>query len=157
MIDRMLICLHKGQERALQFGQYWGKTLKWLLSYDIGYASMVLAVHQREREGGDTTQSAIMGNKDALLRYAALFPDMMAAISECRVREGTGTPAQEDMMRIGFGKFASMSFKDVYEAVDRASPSGLGSRKPDRVPKWMLCRSTSGEEMLRRWHQRLQA
>ncbi|CAM4535439.1 unnamed protein product [Leuciscus chuanchicus] len=66
---------------ALQFGQYRGKTLKWWLSSDIVNASMVLAVHQREREGGDTTQSAIMGNKDALLRYAALFPDMMAAIS----------------------------------------------------------------------------
>ncbi|XP_077095117.1 uncharacterized protein LOC143746835 isoform X2 [Siphateles boraxobius] len=80
---------------------------------------MVLAVHQREREGGDTTQSAVMGNKDALLRYAALFSDMMAAISERRVREGTGTPAQEDLIRVGFGKFASQSFKDLYEAVDR--------------------------------------
>ncbi|KAK7167109.1 hypothetical protein R3I94_001491 [Phoxinus phoxinus] len=80
---------------------------------------MVLAVHQREREAGDTTQSAIMGNKDALLRYSALFPDMMAAISERRVREGTGTPAQEDQMRIGFGKLVSISFKDLYEAVDR--------------------------------------
>lgn len=68
-------------EGALQFCQYRGKTLKWLLSNDIVNASMVLAVHQRERERGDTTQSAIMGNKDALLRYAALFPDMMAAIS----------------------------------------------------------------------------
>ena len=54
-------------ESALQFGQYRGKTLKWLLSNDIVNASMVLAVHQREHEGGDTTQSAIMGNKNALL------------------------------------------------------------------------------------------
>ncbi len=36
-----------------------GKTFKWLLSNDIGYLAMVLAVHQREREGGDTTQSAV--------------------------------------------------------------------------------------------------
>lgn len=57
---------------------------------------MVLAAHQREREGGNTTQSAVMGNKDALLGYAGLFPDVMAAVSERRVREGTGTPAQEE-------------------------------------------------------------
>ncbi len=69
---------------ALQFGQYQGKSFKWLLSNDIGYASMVLAAHQREREGGNTTQSAVMGNKDALLGYAGLFPDVMAAISERR-------------------------------------------------------------------------
>ncbi len=54
-------------ESALQFGQYRGKSFKWLLSNDIGYLAMVLAVHQREREGGDTTQS----------------------IRERRVREGT--------------------------------------------------------------------
>ncbi|XP_016432021.1 uncharacterized protein LOC107758734 [Sinocyclocheilus rhinocerous] len=106
-------------ESALQFGQYRGKTFKWLLSNDVGYAAMVLAVHQREREGGDTTQSAVMGNKDALLRYAGLFPDMVAAISERRVREGTGTPAQEDQVLVGFGNFATMSFKDLYEATDR--------------------------------------
>ncbi|XP_017210681.1 uncharacterized protein isoform X2 [Danio rerio] len=103
-------------ESALQFGQYRGKTFKWLLSNDVGYAAMVLAVHQREREAGDTTQSFIMGNKDALLRYAGLFPVMMAAISERRVREGHGTPAQEDQVLVGFGNFAAMSFKDLYEA-----------------------------------------
>ncbi|XP_068076533.2 uncharacterized protein isoform X1 [Danio rerio] len=106
-------------ESALQFGQYRGKTFKWLLSNDVGYAAMVLAVHQREREAGDTTQSFIMGNKDALLRYAGLFPVMMAAISERRVREGHGTPAQEDQVLVGFGNFAAMSFKDLYEATDR--------------------------------------
>ncbi|KAL0147534.1 hypothetical protein M9458_057162, partial [Cirrhinus mrigala] len=73
-------------ESALQFGQYRGKTFKWLLSNDIGYVAMVLAVHQREREGGDTTHSAVMGNKDALLRYAGLFPDVLAAFRERRVR-----------------------------------------------------------------------
>ncbi|XP_067307650.1 uncharacterized protein [Pseudorasbora parva] len=106
-------------ESALQFGQYRGKTFKWLLSNDVGYAAMVLAVHQREREGGDTTQSAVMGNKDALLRYAGLFPKMVAAIRERRVREGHGTPAQEDQVLVGFGNFATVSFMDIYEATDR--------------------------------------
>lgn len=99
-------------ESAMQFGQYRGKTFNWLLSNDVGYAAMVLAVHQRERESSDTTQSAVMGNKDALLRYAGLFPDMKAAISERRVREGYGTPAQEDQVLVGFGNFATLFFKD---------------------------------------------
>ncbi|KAK7156958.1 hypothetical protein R3I94_006876 [Phoxinus phoxinus] len=106
-------------ECALQFGQYRGKTFKWLLSNDVGYTSMVLAVNQREREAGDTTQSAVMSNKDVLLRYAGLFPDMVAAISERRVREGFGTRAQEDQVLVGFGKYATMSFKDLYETTDR--------------------------------------
>ncbi len=103
-----------------------GKTFKWLLSNDVGYAAMVLAVHQREREGGDTTQSAVMGNKDALLQYAGLFPDVLAAIIERRVREGTSTPTQEDQVLVGLGDFASMSFKDIYEATDR-SRKGYGA------------------------------
>ncbi len=82
-------------ESALQFGQYRGKSFKWLLSNDIGYLTMVLAVHQQEREGGDITQS---------IRERR------------RVREGTSTPAQEDQVLVGFGDFASMCFKDLYEA-----------------------------------------
>ncbi len=113
-------------ESALQFGQYRGKRFKWLVSNDVGYLAMVLAVHQREREGGDTTQSAVMGNKDALLRYAGLFPDVLAAIRERRVREGTSTPAQEDQVLVGFGDYASMCFKDLYEATDR-SRKGYGA------------------------------
>ncbi len=113
-------------ESALQFGQHRGKSFKWLVSNDVGYLAMVLAVHQREREGGDTTQSAVMGNKDALLRYAGLFPDVLAAIKERRVREGTSTPAQEDQVLVGFGDFVSMCFKDLYEATDR-SRKGYGA------------------------------
>ncbi len=70
---------------------------------------MVLAVHQREREGGDTTQS---------IRERR------------RVREGTSTPAQEDQVLVGFGDFASMCFKDLYEATD-SSRKGYGS--PNRL------------------------
>lgn len=72
---------------------------------------LVMALHQREH---DTTQSAVM----SLLLYAGLFPDMVAAISERRVREGTGTPVQEDLVLVGFGNFATVSFKDLYEAMD---------------------------------------
>ncbi len=96
-------------ESALQFGQYRGKSFKWLLSNGIGYLAMVLAMHQREREGGDTTQS---------IRERR------------RVREGTSTPAQEDQVLVGFGDFASMCFKDLYEATD-SSRKGYGS--PNRL------------------------
>ncbi|KAI7805449.1 hypothetical protein IRJ41_007991 [Triplophysa rosa] len=106
-------------ESALQFGQYRGKTFKWLLSNDAGYAAMVLASHRQERERGDTSVTAVMGNKDALLQYAGLFPDVRAAIQERHVREGSGTPAQEDTLLVGFGNFATLTFKDLYNAVDK--------------------------------------
>lgn len=106
-------------ESALQFGQYRGKTFKWLLSNDIGYAAMVLASHRQERERGDTSVTAVMGNKDALLQYAGLFPDVRAAIQEWQVREGSGTPVQEDSLLVGFGNFATLTFKDLYNAKDK--------------------------------------
>ncbi|CAL8311575.1 unnamed protein product [Lota lota] len=42
-------------ESELQFGQYRG----WLLSHDVGYACSPLASHQKEREGGDTSESPL--------------------------------------------------------------------------------------------------
>ncbi|XP_057187565.1 uncharacterized protein LOC130552902 [Triplophysa rosa] len=99
--------------------QYRGKTFKWLLSNDAGYAAMVLASHRQERERGDTSVTAVMGNKEALLQYAGLFPDVRAAIQERHVREGSGTPAQEDTLLVGFGNFATLTFKDLYNAVDK--------------------------------------
>lgn len=106
-------------ENALQFGQYRGKTFKWLLSNDVGYAAMVLASHRQERERGGLSTAAVMGNKDALLQYAGLFPDVMAAIQERQVREGSGTTGQEDKLLVGFGNFATLTFKDLYDAKDK--------------------------------------
>ncbi|KAL1269405.1 hypothetical protein QQF64_031694 [Cirrhinus molitorella] len=106
-------------ESALQFGQYRGKTFKWLLSNDVGYAAMVLASHRQERERGDTSTAPVMANKDALLQYSGLFPDVVAAIQERQVREGSGTAGQEDELLVGFGNYATLTFKDLYDAKDK--------------------------------------
>lgn len=66
-------------ESQLQFGQ--------LLGNDVGYACTIIVSHEKERDGGDTTQSPLMGNKDALVSYARLFPPMVTAIARRRIGE----------------------------------------------------------------------
>ncbi|KAI7798252.1 hypothetical protein IRJ41_022032 [Triplophysa rosa] len=131
--DRNLVL----SERALQFGQYRGKTFKWLCSNDVGYVAMVLASHQQERERGDRSTSAVMGNKDALLQYVALFPDVMEAIQERRVREGAGTPAQEDALLVSFGKYASQTFNQLYDSRDKEIKGTPGLALRWRLQKYI--------------------
>ncbi|XP_071245918.1 uncharacterized protein [Salvelinus alpinus] len=85
-------------ESAIQFGKYRGQTFKWLLSHDVGYAVMVLASHQQEREMGDTDTSSEMANKDRFDWYTNLFPEVQKAVEERRVRDETlpPRPDQED-------------------------------------------------------------
>ncbi|KAI4881424.1 hypothetical protein NFI96_001441 [Prochilodus magdalenae] len=69
-------------ENVLQFGQYRGKSFKWLLENDPGYVVMVLAGHQKERESGDLSDTALVTNKDAFLRYASFYPEAAKAIRQ---------------------------------------------------------------------------
>ena len=57
-------------ENVLQFGQCRGNSFKWLLENDLGYVVTLLAGHQKERESGDLSDTALVTNKDAFLRYA---------------------------------------------------------------------------------------
>ncbi|KAJ8245171.1 hypothetical protein GJAV_G00274340, partial [Gymnothorax javanicus] len=103
-------------ESELQFGQYWGQTFKWLLSHDVGYACAILASHAKEREGGDTTESPLAANKDALASYADLFPEVVAEVEQCRMREGSKSVRGMDHQLVGVAKYASLSFKTLYES-----------------------------------------
>ncbi len=76
-------------QSAIQFGQYRGRTFKWLLENDLGYSLVVLSGHQREREAGRLDRGALMANKDAFLQYACTFKKVTEAIRVRRQREGT--------------------------------------------------------------------
>ncbi|XP_056614654.1 uncharacterized protein LOC130429852 [Triplophysa dalaica] len=76
-------------QSVVQFGQYRGKTFKWLLENDIGYSLMVLSAHQRESEAERLNRGALIENKDAFLQYACSFSDVTEAIRLRRQREGT--------------------------------------------------------------------
>ncbi|XP_059897007.1 uncharacterized protein LOC132449402 [Gadus macrocephalus] len=78
-------------ESEVQFGLYRGQTFKWLLGNAVGYAVTILASHQMEREGGDTSKSPLMENKDALASYAGLFPPMVTAVARRRLCEGSAS------------------------------------------------------------------
>ena len=60
-------------ESEVQFGQYRGKTFRWLLENDVGYACSIIASHRRERESGDPSQTPLMMQKDSLTSYAMPF------------------------------------------------------------------------------------
>ncbi|XP_033988005.1 uncharacterized protein LOC117483763 [Trematomus bernacchii] len=111
-------------QTELQFGQYRGQTLQWLLSNDVGYTATILAVHQGEREGGDVSSTPLMWNKDALLEYASLFALVMAAVSRKRAPR---TPAEHEQL-VGFGTWSAMTYRDLYDTAER---------EPSMYRKWL--------------------
>ncbi|XP_044025644.1 uncharacterized protein LOC122863319 [Siniperca chuatsi] len=112
-------------ESELQFGQYRGQTFKWLLSHDVGYTCSLLVSHQKEREGGDTSQSPLAANKDALASYAQLFPEMTAVIRQRRMREGSLSVRGMDNTLVGFGAHAGETYRSLYESTSSESRTYL--------------------------------
>ncbi|XP_033973177.1 uncharacterized protein LOC117472152 [Trematomus bernacchii] len=111
-------------QTELQFGQYRGQTLQWLLSNDVGFTATILAGHQGEREGGDVSSTPLMWNKDALLEYASLFAPVMAAVSRKRA---PGTAAEHEQL-VGFGAWSAMTYRDLYDTAER---------EPSTYRKWL--------------------
>ena len=103
-------------ESQLQFGQYRGQTFKWLLSNDVGYACGILVSHMQEREAGDTSQSPLAVNKDALASYARLLPQMVQLIQCRRMCEGFVSVRGMDRTLVRFGAHAGMSLQALYES-----------------------------------------
>ncbi|KAG9278283.1 hypothetical protein AMEX_G6127 [Astyanax mexicanus] len=102
---------------TIQFGQYRGKNFRWLLENDMGYAAMVLAGHQKERESGDLSETALMSNKDVLLKYASFYPEVAEAIKQRRQGGTVG-----DCL-VGFGAHKTCTCKDLYESQDKEKKS----------------------------------
>ncbi len=103
-------------ESELQFGQYRGQTFKWLLEHDVGYACSLIVSHQKERDSGDTSDTPLAGNKDALASYAELFPEMTAAIQRRRMSEGCQSVRGMDQTLVGFGAHAGETYQSLYES-----------------------------------------
>ena len=110
-------------ESEIQFGQYRGKTFRWLLENDVGYTCSIIVYHgrERERESGDPSQTPLMVQKDALTSYARLFTPMVAAIARRRLCEGSRSVRGVDDTELGFGAHAKGTFKSLYEAKDMES------------------------------------
>ncbi|XP_067280900.1 uncharacterized protein [Pseudorasbora parva] len=105
-------------QSAIQFGQYRGRSFKWLLENDLGYSLMILSGHQREREAGKLVRGALMANKDAFLQYACAFEKIAEAIKVRRQREGMLPGCEADCL-VGFGVHKKSTYKELYEAKDR--------------------------------------
>ncbi|XP_051953220.1 uncharacterized protein LOC127623061 [Xyrauchen texanus] len=132
----------------MQFGQYRGKTFKWMLENDLGYSIMVLSGHQWEREAGRQDRGALMVNKDAFLQYACSFKMLAEAIKVRRQREGT-LPGCEGDCLVGFGMHKKSTYQELYEATDRDRKSYVrfirrqdtkAGSKMDALKKYILGR-----------------
>nr|XP_054600042.1 uncharacterized protein LOC107372644 [Nothobranchius furzeri] len=105
----------------VQFGTYQGKTFHWLLQNDVGYAVMLVASHQKERERTGS-QSPLMANKDAFTRYSLAYPEFAEAVrfrqafEEARVK--SLQPGQEGQALVGFGDFKFESLQSLYDSKD---------------------------------------
>ena len=75
---------------------------------------MVLAGHQKERESGDLSDTALMSNKDVFLKYAGSFPELAEAIRQRRQRS-----TKADDCLVGFGAHKMCTYKQLYESADR--------------------------------------
>ncbi|CAB1445511.1 unnamed protein product [Pleuronectes platessa] len=67
-----------------------------------------------EREAGDTSQSPLAVNKDALASYARLFPQMVQLIQWRRMRKGFVSLRGMDRTLVGFGAHAGLSLRALY-------------------------------------------
>ncbi|XP_061628662.1 uncharacterized protein LOC133477667 isoform X2 [Phyllopteryx taeniolatus] len=103
-------------ECELQFGQYRGRTFKWLLSNDVGYACSILASHQKERDGGDTSQSPLARNKDGLASYAQLFLDMSLAVRNRMMLMGAPVVREMDDKLLEFGEYRHETYRFLYDS-----------------------------------------
>ncbi|XP_034395653.1 uncharacterized protein LOC117735246 [Cyclopterus lumpus] len=137
-------------QHEIQFGMYRGQTFHWLLSNNVSYLIMILAAHQQARESGDLDTSALMENKDALSRYAALFPCVTSAVQQRRVSDLSSSEGALDSRRVGFGEHAGLSYREFYESADpsvesykmwlkRARVQSTGSSM-DRLKRYVLGR-----------------
>ncbi|TNN25027.1 hypothetical protein EYF80_064846 [Liparis tanakae] len=71
----------------MQLGKYRGQSFHWLAIHDIGYLVMIVADHAKARTAGDCNTGALMSNKDALWRYARMFPEVNTESLLTRMRQ----------------------------------------------------------------------
>ncbi|XP_028300700.1 uncharacterized protein LOC114462201 [Gouania willdenowi] len=164
VIQDAKLCIQHGQgdvedsnlllsQHDLQFGKYRGQTFYWLLCNDMGYAVMIVAAHLKERQAGSDNMSHTMLNKDSLCCYAKLFPDVMRAVEQRMLSDGSLIPASSsalDHKVVGFGKHAKLTYKDFFESSVaevqsyrnwlRRTPARSAGPMMDQLRKYVLWR-----------------
>ncbi|KAK2814456.1 hypothetical protein Q5P01_000435 [Channa striata] len=95
-------------EYILQFGKYKGKSFRWLLENDVGYAARVFMA-----EGH---------SKDSLLSfvsYALSFKEIRSLLTyESQKPVATAAAASEDEQLVGFGSRATNTWREIWDSRD---------------------------------------
>ncbi|XP_019626538.1 PREDICTED: uncharacterized protein LOC109471641 [Branchiostoma belcheri] len=105
---------------TILFGQYQGRSFRWLCENDMGYVISLLAKHQHERRT-NKSESAYMLNKDDLGSYALRCPGVAQAVRDRQTRDGAQavTQSSQSVCQVGlgsvmgFGKYRDKTYEDV--------------------------------------------
>ena len=110
-----------GQYR-MQTGAYAGKSFRWLLSNDLGYAFYLW----RETEKGPTSKfgslnKAAQSNLESFCKYVGMFPrlakmhrGMKGTLDAKAKADATG---DEGLKILGFGKYGDMTWRDMASSI----------------------------------------
>ncbi|CAL8239538.1 unnamed protein product [Gadus morhua 'NCC'] len=105
---------------SIQLGKYQGQTLRWPLENDVGYASLVVACHQRDRETS-ASDNPLMANKDSLARYSCAQPAFAEHLyfrrEQEEARPRATLPGRGGEALVGFGLFKEDTLKDQRPSV----------------------------------------
>ncbi|XP_040900950.1 uncharacterized protein LOC121186321 isoform X2 [Toxotes jaculatrix] len=106
---------------VIQFGQYNGKTFKWLLENDVSYTAFLVASHQMEPKNGEPTMSQrrLMANKDSFTRYAMAYPEVSKEVRD-HCKKAKVRSLQEGQALVGFGIYKSETLRGLYESKSEA-------------------------------------
>jgi hypothetical protein len=106
---------------TIQFGQYQGKTFRWLFEHDLGWVIYFLARYGEERPSLQLEKaSSFTANREALFTYAQSFPKVVDEISRRqKLNKQEKTAAQAGDMSsclVNFGKFKDKTWGEMLEA-----------------------------------------
>jgi hypothetical protein len=108
----------------LQFGQYRGKSFKWLLENAVGYA---VGLIESIRKEGRSNDSPLGVNKQKLVEFTTSFPEINRALEDRELHTAAEAMVKatgdEGERLVGFGQHYRMSRKAVYESADREHKS----------------------------------
>lgn len=120
-------------ERSIQFGQYTGQSLKWLLENDVGYVAYLLAEPPGLREQKKvpprravcklpnksmTSSFTSCHLKDSLFQYAKAYLEVW---DEVRIQRGKSRPLKSAVgggALVGFGVHALATLRGLYGSKD---------------------------------------
>lgn len=104
-------------EYILQFGKYKGKSFRWLLENDMGYAIYLMKTLQQEEAAGDFRAEG--HSKHSLLsfvNYAHSFEEIESLLRYVSTTPAAPAASSEDDQLVGFGARAKSTWQEIWKS-----------------------------------------